>query len=186
MDMNAMMSDPRFLAALNMFAQTGYQPNSTALSRVGAAGINTARQLQQIERASETNAWKRKSMEIAEERNRIAQEMNRERLRLQERGLTQSQKQHEEEMAMYNTMPIPLEGGGWWSPGGRVQGASPDPMKQLMASMMGSYANTAPGGPQSQMPYTPAPPAAIEYLKQNPSAENQAQFRAKYGYIPRY
>ena len=90
-DMYELMRDPTMVAAMNLMAQSGFQPGANAGSRLGRAGLNTARDLQALETASANRTWRARQSEIQEERNRIAEEMNMKRLELQ-------QKQYQEDV----------------------------------------------------------------------------------------
>lgn len=89
----------------------------------GRAAMGTMGHLAGIEKASADQTFKNKQLELQEERNRIARET------AQEKSQLMKQK------------PQQLKDGVWWHPLTGVRTQSIDPLKAMMAAMMGGGMN---------------------------------------------
>jgi len=183
-DMQKLMQDPMMVAALNMMAQSGFQPGANTGSRLGAAGLNTMRQLQAIESASANQSWRENQSKITEERQRIANEMAQKRFELQQKQYAENLRANQAKEALTSqplTWNPPTPGGapGTYTMGGKVVPPRyEDPLSQMVRAM--NQGNTPPPavtGTQAQ-----APQAALDYLRANPA--QLPAFISKYGYDP--
>ena len=104
-DMQKLMRDPGMIAAMNLMAQSGFQPGASAGSRLGRAGLNTARDLQALENASANRTWRARQSEIQEERNRIAQDMNMRRQELAEKQYAEDLRANQAKERLYTQRP---------------------------------------------------------------------------------
>jgi len=189
-DMQKLMQDPMMVTALNMMAQSGFQPGANAGSRLGAAGLNSMRQLQGIETASANRTWRENQSKIQEERNKIAQEMQQKRFELQQKQFAETQRANqaaEDITGQPLAWHAPTSAGapGTYTMGGRpVSPRYEDPMAALMRSLNTGNAPTLPGMPSTAAPPggQAAPAAALQYLQANP--DQLPAFIQKYGYDP--
>lgn len=120
-DIKQLMRNPAFIAGLNMMAAN--RGTGTALGpAAGIAGLNTMQQLELLETESANRSYQNKSLELAQERNRLAQELAQKRMEMQQKQFQEEKRQAATKEQLYQARPEPLGAGRYFTPLHGVQG----------------------------------------------------------------
>lgn len=190
LDMNTLMKDPSMIMAMNMLAQSGFQPGANGGSRLGKAMMGSAAQLQDLERQSANASYRNKMMEMQEERNRLAAQMQKDRLQADKDRLTETKRSNQAKEKLYTDDPKAIKGDDGKIVGYTYGGNFTQPRKLSLEDML--MMNMLGGGPM--MP-TPSPgggkslndlDAIVANMGKNKPAQAPAQPPLQVPYRPGY